>query len=188
MSSMLVNLALLPTKAVVNTYTALTLPFYTIYQRPWRKLRLSKSFGVKTYQDQHGRTVYHRPAPPNLCHPFYNYSTYNEVLRTLDPGRVALGVREVLSEKLQVDEHGKTVVIEGKELTQVKLSDNYRWLTVGEVMHKVDQLARGMQQLGIGKGEKVVIYADSGLEWYYMALALTRLSAVVVTLFSTLGM
>ena len=61
-------------------------------------------------------------------------------------------------------------------------------MTVGEVVDRVDALARGFQQLGIKKGEKVVIYADSGLEWQLTALALTRLTAVVVTLFSTLGM
>ena len=111
MSPIGVKLALLPTKAVDNTYTALTLPFYTAYQRPWRKLRLTKSFGVKSYQDSHGRTVYHRPSPVPCPQPFDRLTTYNQVLRTLDRNRVALGVRDVIRERPQLDENGLFVLL-----------------------------------------------------------------------------
>ena len=178
---------MLPTKALVNTYTWTTLPAYALAQRPWLRLRRSKSFGVKTHIDRHGRTVYSRPSPPNLKHPYYKYSTFPEILPLLDRNREAVGIRDVLDEQLALDANGKPIKIDGKELKKVHLSNQFRWLTVGQVMDRVDAIAKGLKKLGVTKGDKVVIYAENGIEWFYTCLALARINAVTVTLFSTLG-
>ena len=187
MSKLLAQLALLPAKALVNAYTWTTLPLYTIAQRPWQRVQASKAFAVKVYKDKHGRTVYYRQAPPSIDHPFFKYSTFPEIVPTLDRNRRVIGIRDVISEQLALDENGNPVKIDGKELKKVKLSNQYRYYTVGEVMDRVDSIARGLKELGVQKGDKVLIYAENGVEWFYTCLALARINAVTVTLFSTLG-
>lgn len=107
MSKLLINFALLNAKAIVNTYTVVTLPFYTLYQRPWRTLRLAKNFGVQTRIDNNGRTVYSRPAPAGLEHPYYQLETMVDVFPILDRSRKVIGLRDVIQETLELDENGK---------------------------------------------------------------------------------
>lgn len=106
MSKLLINFALLNARVIVNTYTAATLPFYYLYQRPWQKLRLAKSFGVKTTIDEKGRVIYSGPEPPGLKHPYYKYQTVNDILLTLDRSREAVGIRDVVKETLELDANG----------------------------------------------------------------------------------
>ena len=187
MSKILINLALIQTKFLVNTYTWATIPFYTIVQRPWNRLRLSKKFGVETYKDKNGRTVYWRPTPPEIDHKYLKYSTFMEVIPTLDRNRPVMGIRDVISEHPALDENGNPIKVDGKELKRVELSKQFRWLTVGQVLDKMDLIAKGLKDLGVQGGDKVLIYADNGVEWFYTCLALARINAVTVTLFSTLG-
>ena len=190
MSKLLVNLALLNTKALVNAYTWSTLPFYAAIQRPWRKLKLSKTFGVTTEVQKNGsRIIYSRPKEADIGrHPYYRHSTFPEAFASLAGStKPAIGVREVIQETAAVDEAGKPVLVEGRPLMKVQLAKEYQWLTAADVMAKVDCLARGLREMGIGKGDHVLIYAENGVQWFYTCLALARLNAVMVTLFSTLG-
>ncbi len=187
MSKFLVNLFMLNTKAVVNAWTFTTLPFYTIYQQPWKKLRLSKSFGVQAIKDRQGRTVYSRPCPVKVYHPLMTYQTLNEVIPHLDPKRRAVGYREVLSEEPQLDERGQPIKIDGKELKKIKLADDYQWWNVEQVLERVDALARGLQAMGVTEKSKVLIYADNSFDWFCAGLAVGRLNAITVTLLSILS-
>lgn len=188
MSKLLVNLVLYNTKALVNAYTWFTLPFYAAAQRPWTRLRRAKTLGVLTTKDEKGRTVYTRPSPPHLNHPYYKYRTISEIIPLLDRNREVIGIRDVIEEQTTLDEVGKPVVIDGKVLKKVKLSDDFRWLTVGQVMDRIDALSKGFKHLGVQKGDHVLIYAENGIEWFYSCMALARINAVTVTLFSTLSM
>nr|XP_027203444.1 long-chain-fatty-acid--CoA ligase 4-like [Dermatophagoides pteronyssinus] len=186
MSNLMVKIALLNTKLVVNAYTAVTLPFYTIYQRPWQKLRAMKSFAVRMEKDKHGRIIYSRQAAIRPDHKYFHIDTYSKALTTLNRDEPKIGQREIISEELQYDQNGQPIMVEGRPLTKIKLSD-YKWWTVGQILDRADAIARGLQQLGVKKGDKVMIYAESNVEWFLVTLALNRLCAVTVTLFSTLG-
>ncbi|OTF71721.1 hypothetical protein BLA29_011134, partial [Euroglyphus maynei] len=186
MSNLMVKIALLNTKLAVNAYTAITLPFYTIYQRPWQKVRAMKSFNVRMDKDKHGRIIYSRQAAIRPDHKYLHYDTYNKALASLNRNDLKVGQRELLSEELQYDQNGKPIMVEGRPLSKIKLSD-YKWFTVGQILDRADAIARGLQQLGVKKGDKVMIYADSNIEWFLVALALLRSNAITVTLFSTLG-
>lgn len=178
---------MLQTKTMVNAYTWTTLPLYTIIQRPWQRLNRSKSFNVKSYVDKQGRTIYYRPTPADITHKYLKYTTFAEIVNTLDRNREVVGQRDVIKEHVALDENGKPVKIDGKVLKKVELSKEFRWKTVGEVLDHVDSLAKGLLQLGVKRGDKVLIYAENGIEWFYTCLALVRINAVTVTLFSTLG-
>lgn len=106
------KLVLLNTRLVVGTYTALTLPFYTIAQRPWLVLRQAKmkrtsvnmsTDGSYRYWTRHGLPIEH-PSNYHLC------NSFNEVFRLMrkneDLEKPRLGFREVLSEKVNYDKNG----------------------------------------------------------------------------------
>lgn len=185
MSKLLINSVLLPTKALVNAYTWSTLPFYTALQRPWRTLRLSKNQGIKI-ETKNGRTIYSRESPAK-SNPFYKYETFPQLFPLLKENQKILGIRDVLSEQVALDNNQKPMLIDGKVLKKVELAKEYRWLTIGEVMSHVDSIAKGLRQLGIKKGDKVLIYAENCPEWFFSCLALAKLNAITVTLYSTLS-
>lgn len=106
MSKLLIDFVLLNTKVMVNTYTAATLPFYYLYQRPWQKLRAAKDFGVKRTVDRWGRVIYTRDPPQKLEHPYYKVNTFPEIFPTLDRSRLAIGVRDVIKETMELDKDG----------------------------------------------------------------------------------
>ena len=79
------------------------------------------------------------------------------------------------------------MVQDGKVIRKVVLADHYRWLTVGEVFDRVDNIARGLYDLGVRKGDRIVIYADTQANWFFCSLAAGKLGATLVTLYSNLG-
>ena len=72
-------------------------------------------------------------------------------------------------------------------IKKVVLADQYRWLTVAEVLDKVDNIAKGLHDMGIRKGDKVVLYAETQANWLFCCLAVAKLNATLVTLYSNLG-
>lgn len=68
------------------------------------------------------------------------------------------------------------------------LSDSYKWLTLNQAISRVDNIAKGLVKMGVKKGDKVIIWADTRLEWLLSSLALVRTNATLTTLFSNLGM
>ena len=161
-SKFLTSLSLLPVKALVTTYTWSTLPFYAAVQKPWRRLKLSRSGSdlVTTIDEKTGRKIYSRKPLEHFEHPYLSRYSFNEIVPLLDRSWPVLGERAVISEEVQTDPiTGKVIKIDGKELKKVRLADDFHWWTVGEVLDRVDALARGLQQLGVKRGEKVYIYA-----------------------------
>ncbi|KAF7491638.1 Long-chain-fatty-acid--CoA ligase 4 [Sarcoptes scabiei] len=185
MSKILMNITLFHTKLIVNTYTALSLPFYAIYQKPWRKIKLSNIKRTESFK-QIDRVVWLRKGPPGHS-PTLKCRTYLEALSMLDPSKQSIGIRDVLDEKIEYDEDGMPMVIDGRILKRIVLADHYRWETVGEVIEKIDSIAKGLYDIGVRKGDKVIIYAETSPDWFFTCLAISRLGAAVVTLFSNLG-
>ena len=99
------NVTLFHTKLFVNTYTALTLPFYTIYQRPWQKLKLSKLCRVNKTIDKNGKTIWTRKGPPGKS-PQMACRTFVEALDIMDRSQVSIGTRDVFEERIDLDENG----------------------------------------------------------------------------------
>ncbi len=187
MSRQLVNFSLLPVKALITTFTWSTLPFYAAVQKPWRRLKLSKNFGVVATKDIQGRLIYSRPCPVDVQHPYLNCYSFNEMFPLLDRSQKIVGVREVLSEVPQLDSSGNPIKVDGRELTKVKLAGDYHWLTVGQVLDRADTIARGLREMGVKSTTKVILYADNSLSWICIGLALQRMTATTVTLLSILS-
>lgn len=207
MSKLLVNLALLQAKALVNAYTFATLPIYALVQRPWRRLKLSQATGIQITVDLLGRKVYSRPSPLNIQHPYLNCYSFNEMIPYLDRNKEIIGLRDVLSEVPQLDADGQPIKIDGKELIKMKLADKYRWFTVGQytnqyyhecffllilhfigqILDRADAMGRALQKMGVKPGTKVCLFAENSLEWLCIGIALMRINAITVTLLSILS-
>ncbi|OTF72086.1 hypothetical protein BLA29_008177, partial [Euroglyphus maynei] len=186
MSKILMNITLFHTKLVVNTYTALTLPFYTIYQRPWQRLKLSNKIEAQMISKTSNSVVWTRKGPPGNK-PVLKCSTYLEAFNFMERSRPSIGVREIFDEKISFDEEGLPISIDGKILKRIVLDDKYKWLTVGEALDRVDVIAKGLHDIGVKKGDNVVIYSDTSPDWFFTSMALAKLSAVTVTLYANLG-
>lgn len=190
--TILPKLLLLNTRLVVGTYTALTLPFYTLYQRPWRVLREAKSKRATLERAKDGTYYWKRHGPP-IVHPL-NYhevtsfqQLFSEMAKLEDTELPRLAYREVYNEQPVLDEAGQPVLQDGKALKKIKLADHYTWLKMPQVLKRINNLGKGFQANNIKAGDKVIIYADTRIEWMLTALALLKINAVIVTLFSNLG-
>ncbi|CAG2183019.1 unnamed protein product, partial [Oppiella nova] len=119
------------------------------------------------------------------------YNSYAEVLKNLkniyDSNRLMLGKRDVIRETVETDINGNVIKVDGKVLRKFVLSDSYKWLTVGEVVQRVDNIAKGLMRSGVKSGDNVIIWADTRLEWTLCSLALMKINATLATLYSTLG-
>lgn len=186
MSKILMNVTLFHTKIFVNTYTALTLPFYALAQRPWQTLARSKLVRAQVAFDDKGCPVWTRKGPP-MASPYMKYDTYVEALKNMDRTRRSVGIRDTLEELVNLDDEGNPLVVDGKVIKKVRLAEQYRWLTVGEVLDRVDNIARGLHQLGVRPGDKIVLYAETQAKWLFCCLAVAKLNATLVTLYSNLG-
>lgn len=134
MSKFLVNLTLLQAKALVNAYTWTTLPLYAAVQKPWRQVKIAKStFNMRVMLDSQNRLVYSRPSRLPDDKAVYKCRTFAEVLPTLDRTREVVGIRDVLSETAALDEKGRPILVDGRELKKLQLAPKFRWLTIGQV-------------------------------------------------------
>ena len=165
---------------------------------------------------QNERIIYYRPS--SSCSPlsikdinnhtknsqisyhtqFLKHFVYTECWPYLDRKQKMFGVRQVLSEELQYEkgDNGdrRVKLIDGKELKHVRLANAYHWYSVGDILDRVDSLAKALQNsdtMGNGNqikpGDKVILYAENSLEWFITSLALQRLNAITVTLLSILS-
>ena len=64
------------------------------------------------------------------------------------PTRRALGTRELISEEDEKQPNGRVF----KKSTY----GEYKWLTFEQINNEIDQLAVGLQKLGVTKGDKVL--------------------------------
>lgn len=64
----------------------------------------------------------------------------------------------------------------------------YKWSTFTQVKQRVQNVASGLVDLaGVKPGDRVVIYADTKMEWQLAAQAVFSRGAAVVTIYATLG-
>jgi long-chain acyl-CoA synthetase len=66
-----------------------------------------------------------------------------------------------------------------------KDGDEWRELTYGEMGEAVDEIARGLVDLGIDVGDRVCILAETRVEWTLASLGISAAGAVVVPVYPT---
>ena len=76
--------------------------------------------------------------------------------------------------------------MDGRKLKRYHLSD-YKWLTYGQVQKISALIAKGLMASGIEEGDRIMIFAETRIEWMLSFLAIPQAGAVLVTAFSNLG-
>lgn len=64
---------------------------------------------------------------------------------------------------------------------------DYRFQTYRETFERIDAIGRGLLSIGLKKGDRILIFAETRAEWLLTALAAFRHGLTVVTLYATLG-
>jgi len=94
----------------------------------------------------------------------------------------AMGMRTLISREMVPSPDGK------KQFEKVKLSPQYEWLSYAQYGDRVQKLASSMvSTMGLAKGDRVLIFAETQLDWITCALACFRQGATIVTAYATLG-
>jgi long-chain acyl-CoA synthetase len=163
--------ALTPDLSLVPPIQALT------GNRPYYKRREGPYSVYDVTSD--GQRVYRNADVAELAEtPFRGCHTVTDVFEyaiAKNGNRPAMGEREIL----------RTDIIEGFE--KLTLSD-YKWSTFQQVKQRVSNIASGLVDLaGVKPGDRVVIYADTKMEWQLAAQAVFSQSCSVVTIYATLG-
>ncbi|PCH43221.1 acetyl-CoA synthetase-like protein [Wolfiporia cocos MD-104 SS10] len=104
--------------------------------------------------------------------------------------RNAYGTREILD----IHEEQKEVkkVVGGKEVTETKtwkyfeLSD-YKYMSFLQVKDAALEIAGGLLELGIAKGDAVNVYAGTSANWQLVSYGCSAVSAPIATAYETLG-
>jgi long-chain acyl-CoA synthetase len=68
-----------------------------------------------------------------------------------------------------------------------KVNGKYQGITYAELSEAVDSLAAGLAERGVRPGDKVGIYSYNRPEWVATDLAVTKLGAVLIPVYHTLG-
>ncbi len=154
-------------RSSITIYTYTTLPFYYFLQKPWKTLERANAT----------RAEREDPLDP--------YSSWRRV--GTPPTMETLEV-DTIDKMLDISAliHGNNYTITGVKVNS-GAKTSYKWFTYEDIIKRVDNIAKGLQLIGVEKGDKVLIFAETRLEWLLCEFALYRLGATLTTLFSQLG-
>ncbi|KAF7297408.1 Long-chain-fatty-acid-CoA ligase [Mycena indigotica] len=125
--------------------------------------------------------------------PFLGIETVYELVQycaKTHGNRNAVGWRDIVN-TIEEEKDVKKVV-DGKEITEKKkwkyfqLSD-YKYLTFVGLLEAVDEVARGLVDMGVTTDDIFNIYAQTSLNWQLMQNACSSISTTIATAYDTLG-
>lgn len=82
---------------------------------------------------------------------------------------------------------GQPIKQDGRIVKEIRLADDFTWLTNGDVFEKIKNLGQGFLALDITPQDKVLLFADTRIEWLLASFSLLYQNIPIVTLFSNLG-
>ncbi|KAH7941366.1 hypothetical protein HPB49_012732 [Dermacentor silvarum] len=182
MTLSLIVIVLVLVKILAGVYTAVTLPIYFVFQKPWNYWRRSRTCFAKPVVENDPSTPYWRLG--NQCHQVQalaGVTTLDELARRAIctwPLRRSLGTRTVLGRTEEKQSNGKVF--------KKALLGDYEWLTYREVDRQIELTARGLQSIGARPGQYLAILAETRIEWLLTAQACFRINVPLVTLYATL--
>ena len=168
-------------RSLLIIYDTITLPIYLILQRPWNRLSKIRAVRAQQLDPSDPSSPWVRLATGRK-HWLHDCKTVDEAIKKSIEynGRdiKCMAYRPILAEEV--------VTSNEKPITKYVLSD-YKWITYGQFDEKVDNIAKGLLMNGIKSGAKVMIFADTCIEWFACAQAILRIGATVATIYSSLN-
>ena len=173
-------------KLVVLIWDYITYPFYRAIYKTWKKPKQgeprSRCLEKFTTDEQ---MVFEAPEKTN---PIYMELIKSQPKTLTDAWKWAvnkygskdlLGTREILKIEDEVQKNGKM-------FKKYHLGD-YRWVTYEDADATADYVGRGLRSLGLSRGMKVCMFADTRAEWMLTAQGCFRQGFPLVTLYTNLG-
>lgn len=183
---MMSKLPLILVDIIVSLYTYITLPIYYLIQKPWKEVAkinknrlIQDSISNDTWIRNDDLTDDYNPGSP----PLLGCKTLSQLISlscSLYRDRNCLGFRQVLESQDFQDASGKTY-------QKKRFVDEYTWLTYDDVDKRVDNLVAAFLMSGVKPGDSVALIMDGCVEWTLSALAVTRMGAVLVTVFPAIS-
>lgn len=168
-------------KSIACVYDVVTLPVYSLIQRPWSKTRASSE--AKAIQenpsDPYSPWVRIGSPPSHLCYSATSISDLFSASCKKYQKNNCFGYRQILGVEDEKQSDGKVF--------KKQILGDYIWFTYEQIDRRVDNIAKGLLLNGVKPGDVVLILADTRLDWMLAAQAVFRLGATIATLYSTLG-
>ena len=181
------DFVLLILKFIVLVWDFMTYPFYQAICQPWKKQKLAakvRSHCLPKFTTD-SQMIFEAPEMNN---PIYQDFVRSQPKTLTDAWKWAvnryyskplLGTREILKIEDEIQTNGRM-------FKKYHLGD-YRWVTYEDADTTVDYVGRGLRTLGLSKGMKVCMFADTRAEWMLTAQACFRQGFPLVTLYTNLG-
>jgi long-chain acyl-CoA synthetase len=90
-----------------------------------------------------------------------------------------LGTRKIIKKETETGS-------DGRKFEKITFGE-YTWLTYGDALHRVENLAAGLVAIGHKPGDRVAIFAETRAEWLLALQACFRQNFPVVTIYASLG-
>lgn len=200
-------LSVLLIELIVNIYDFITLPIYFLIQKPWKVKEFATRIRAKKVDDH---TWINIDKELDKGANRQSVDTLDELFR--DSVRTyakkdCLGVRKILAVECrdQLTSNGKSAASRNgtsiksnseptspRSISKYVLDDKYTWYSYEQIEEKVKQLSSALQQLcgdciiNPDGTRKLLICADTCMQWFLMAHACFRNNITVVTAYTTL--
>lgn len=169
-------------KILVIIYDVITLPIYAVLQKPWIRYKKAEAVRAQQVDPDDPGSPWVRIGSQPTHHFSDDCKTVDEAIRMSvevnGRDKQCLGYREVMGEEVSYSE--------GKPITKYVLSD-YKWITYGEFDERLNNVTKGLLLTGVKSGDRVMIFADTSIDWFTTAQAVLRMGATVATLYSSLN-
>ena len=174
-------------KLIIFLLDVFLYPIYYFWYKPWKVLekRIARRTTIEFISDREAVakpvvTSRHIEIKENQADADNIYELF-KTAATKYPNHPCSGTRKILSEKLEKD--GKGVVVK-----KYLMEDDYQWQNFKTIHKRIDDVSDGLLAgTSLSPKDVVVIYADTCLEWFLMALACFRNNYTIATLYTNLG-
>jgi len=181
------DIVLLILKLIVHVWDFITYPIYQAIYQPWKKQKLAEKVRSRCLPKftTDSQMIFEAP---EKCNDVYLDFIKSQPKTMTDAwtwsvnkfnSKELLGTREILKEEDEVQTNGKM-------FKKYHLGD-YRWITYEDADTTADYVGRGFRSLGLSKGMKVCMFADTRAEWMLTAQACFKQGFPLVTLYTNLG-
>ncbi|KAH7638786.1 long chain fatty acid coa ligase-like protein [Dermatophagoides farinae] len=175
-------------KIIIQLYTWITLPLYFIIQQPWNHRRRNENNRLRIHRHESDKSdmtdIYIRNDSGVYDHPIFEQSTltkmFQETIRINRHDQPCLGYRKIL-EEIPDEKSG------GGKVRKYRLSSSYKWLTYMDVDKITNNLAQGLMANGVQKSDRILIFAETRVEWMICFQSILRIGSPIVTVYANMG-
>lgn len=156
---------------LTTVYDLITLPIYTVIDKPWTKLRLAKS--IKSLPVENEPFTYKALIPKSPLHEELNAHNINTISELYSRAIQKHGTKECLGTRILLKE--AETAIDPHTLRPVRKYElgDYKWKTYQQVDSIVNSITHGLSEglLNLHSKDKIAFFAETREEWFMLAMA-----------------